>query len=58
MSKRHRKTKDFLNAGNSDSDFNFGMLDFDADVYETSKTKKPKGKHRREAHRQKRAYYD
>lgn len=51
MSKRHKKTKSFMSAGD-DAVALYGM----ADALEAPRGKKPKGKHRRETH--KRAYYD
>ncbi|WP_409432013.1 hypothetical protein ACJ3XI_07260 [Litorimonas sp. RW-G-Af-16] len=55
MSKRHRKTKDLFETFSGDY---LVSADFDVEHYEAPRGKKPKGKHRREAHSRKRAYYD
>jgi len=50
MSKRHRKTKDFISASEA-------MMGYDAeDWYQAPKGRKPKGRERRRA--QKAAFYD
>ena len=58
MSKRHRKSKNFLNSQSGEEDIAADRMDLDPDMLEAPKGKKPRGKHRREAHKQKRAYYD
>ena len=58
MSKRHRKTKNMLSSQSSGEDFEPDMMTYDPDMFEAPKSKKPKGKHRRESHQRKRAYYD
>ncbi len=51
MSKRHRKSKEFLPVSH-DSEYDH----YDLSMYVAPKGKKPKGRQKRETH--KRAYYD
>ena len=57
MSKRHRKAKDMLSSQSPNgAQPEYGV--YDPDMFEAPKGKKPKGKHRRESHKHKVAYYD
>ena len=57
MSKRHRKAKDMLSSQRPNGAHpEYGV--YDPDMFEAPKGKKPKGKHRRESHKHKVAYYD
>ena len=58
MSKRHRKTKEFKGSVSHGVGFPDSMPYFDLEMYEAPRGKKPKGKHRREAHKQKYAFFE
>lgn len=56
MSKRHRKSKEFLSSESDMEDMDSYNANFDLSMFEAPKGKKPKGRDKRVSH--KRAYYD
>lgn len=56
MSKRHRKSKNFMSSQSDLEDFGPRYSGYDLSMFEAPKGKKPKGRQRRDSH--KRAYYD
>ncbi len=56
MSKRHRKSKEFLSSESDIEGIESTHADYDLSMYEAPKGKKPKGSDKRASH--KRAYYD
>lgn len=56
MSKRHRKSKEFLSSESDMEDIDSHNANYDLSMFEAPKGKKPKGRDKRVSH--KRAYYD
>ncbi len=56
MSKRHRKSKNFLSSQSDMDDMGPNHAQYDLSMFQAPKGKKPKGRQKRDSH--KRAYYD